>query len=254
VADDDFPGWLPDMHRATPDEQQQILLAVHGELERAGLLLGAEFDRRYPDGRAFISNVGLVDYRLEVCRHVMDRIERERQMRKSPERRTPMNRRVGEVAVLYDPPSPKHRLRVRFANGKTYINYEGYRYNYNGVLPKSFARTPNFAVMCRDGMVAWSDDPSDGPKPVKLEISPPKGNPPVEVIVAGNGLDEVETLKLTYRDMIKKCAGNTAAARDLIIGDRAGNELYMRASKVDYDRQKQSRVAVVNSVWDRIAP
>jgi hypothetical protein len=179
----------------------------------------------------YIAGAELIDRRLTEVRVTMDRIEHDRQMRKLPERRTPMNRRVGEVAVLYEPPSPKHRLRVRFANGKTYINYEGYRYNYNGVLPKSFARTSNFAVMYRDGMVFWSDDPSDGPKPMKLETSPSKPNPKVEIVIAGNGLDEVATLRLTYHGMIKKC-GSSAAARDLILADRAGNELYMRAASL----------------------
>jgi hypothetical protein len=51
------------------------LLAVHGELEKAGLLLAQEFDRRFPGAHGFIWDVGLVDARLEECRLVMDRIE-----------------------------------------------------------------------------------------------------------------------------------------------------------------------------------
>jgi hypothetical protein len=215
-----------------------------GEFETIKSLLGAEVGRRFPDLAPFLEEIESIDSWQSKIAAFLDRMEK-----------TSMAaRKIGEAEILYDAPSPRHKLRVRAMNGATSINFDGYRYLYNAVLPKSFAQPRNFATMLRDGRVAWSNEPGEGPKPVKLTVEPLKGNPKVEIIIVGAGLDEVASLKATYHDMIRKCGNNSAAARDLIIGDRAGNDLYMRASKIDYDKQRRSGVLAVKSVWDRITP
>jgi hypothetical protein len=238
MADDDFPDWLPPaVHRATPDEQQQILLGIHGELERSGLLIGAEFQRRYPGAEEFVLAASQVDARLTECRLAMDRIEAE-QIGKRSRRSVSMNRMIDDNPVYYDAPSKQHKLRVGGSNGATGLCYNGYKYSFNSILPPEFARNAaNFAAMMKSGRIRWSTDNSPGPKPIKLEITPPKPNPKVEIITVS--LDVVKNWKATFDHMVKLCDNNHAQAKDLLIANPDGNALYHKAS-VKYQRRQRA--------------
>src|SRR5262249_28024976 len=137
----------------------------------------------------------------------------------------------------------------------TSMNHDGRCYSHNAVLPLSILDSRNGAALLGSGRIGWSDVPGDGPAPRDLPAAaPPKPNPKVEIIVAGTGLDEVATLKATYHDMIRKCDGDEAAARDLILGDRAANGLYQKAGKIDYDRQRRNGTPIggTKTIWERI--
>jgi hypothetical protein len=130
------------------------------------------------------------------------------------------------VDSLRTPPAPGWQLRVTGPQ----ITVGNKIYPTNSVLPDEVLMSANSGSLLRSLRIAWCPPGPPGPAPRELPApTPTKGNPPVEIIIAGNGLDEVETLRLTYAYMIRKCDGNAALARDLIIGDKRGNDLYMRA-------------------------
>jgi hypothetical protein len=239
MSDDDFPDWLPPaVQTATPDEQREILLGIHGQFELYSSALAAHVCEMFPGVDEFLDDVTQLDRRLTEVRVTMDRIEHDQQLRKFP-RRTPMNRRIGEMEVFYEPPSPKHKLRVAGANGATRVRHNGWEYPFNSILPPEFARSAaNFGAMMRSGRIRWSTDANPGPKPIKLTITPPKQNPKVEIITVS--LDIVKNWKATFDHMVKLCDDNHAQAKDLLIADRDGNALYMKASG---EYQRQQRVA-----------
>jgi hypothetical protein len=237
MADDDNPSWLPPSAVQAPPEATRLALqAVWSQIELMNVALGSEVSRRFPDLAPYMAELESNEsWQQKICAFLRRMEDRDR-----PER-TLMNRMINEMEVFYDPPSPKHKLRVAGANGATRVRHDGWEYPFNSILPPEFARSAaNFGAMMRSGRIRWSTDNSPSPKPVKIVAEPVKpSRPKVDILTVS--LNELENWKATEKRLIELC-GSAAMARDLLIADPAGNALYHKASYLFQQQQRQAGI------------
>jgi hypothetical protein len=137
------------------------------------------------------------------------------------------------VDSLRTPPAPGWQLRVT----GPMITFGNRQYPCNSILPNEILNSLNSAALLRSLRIGWCP-PSDDPGPAPRELPKPvaaKPNPAV-VIIDGNIIDVINW-KQTEAKMIELCDGNAALARDLLLGDKRGQELWMKATQ-QYQRQQ----------------
>jgi hypothetical protein len=119
-------------------------------------------------------------------------------------------------------------------------------YNAGCVVGPEVVASRNFSTLVRIGHVAWKPPtttivtkPIDLPPPEK-----PKPSPKAVVVIvndASGARDHVASWKQSYAATIKACAGNASQARDLLMFDAVGSDLWKHATVVAYQNERKRR-------------
>ena len=106
MADDiAWPDWTPGYLRHLPREVVRVALRdTWGRLEAKGCVLGEEMAAKFPDVMPLLAEVESInDWQTKIATF-LDKMEGHDR----PRRKVSLNRRIDEVEVLFEPPSPKH--------------------------------------------------------------------------------------------------------------------------------------------------
>jgi hypothetical protein len=136
--------------------------------------------------------------------------------------------------TITTPPAPDFKLvaRRRFVSDRVYPA--------GAEVPVSSAGR-NFESLLRSGYLAWlpthhptvavSSDLPPPPEPIK--------KPTVQLITRHD--DPVLNWKATFQNMVRRCDGNVARARDILDGDLQARDLYRLACRVGCEAEARRR-------------
>jgi hypothetical protein len=148
---------------------------------------------------------------------------------------------IGEkpTDVLWQRPAEGWTLRVFGAP----IAAEGKLYGHGSTVPESVLLGRNAAVLLRQGRLRWCPPSADaGPVPRDLPAPPPPPAPTPPVVIVEDDRDLVVAWKRSLEATVQAQGDNNfARAKDRLIRDERGSNLYLRASKVNYDAQMRGR-------------
>ena len=117
-----------------------------------------------------------------------------------------------------------------------------HRYGAGSLLPPNQIpeRTLRAMVDGRPAGARWQvKDPTRFyPSPVALPKAAPPPPRPAAIEIVDDG-DVVVSWRKTLALTAERCGGDVAVARDLLAADRAGTELFLRASRVHQHRERQ---------------
>jgi hypothetical protein len=154
-----------------------------------------------------------------------------------------VSRRLGQKPIdsLKTPPAEGWKLQVR---GQA-ISFNGKMYGYGSTIEDlSILDGGNIGALFRTGRLAWAppEDLAPASAPAPRDLPAPvyaKPNPRVTIVEVFG--DPVRSWRESVAATAQLCDGNHAKAYDLLVADRAGFNLYEKASKENYHRQVMAR-------------
>jgi hypothetical protein len=154
------------------------------------------------------------------------------QLVRSVRKEEKMRRRFEENSPVARPDAGwKLIVKRRFATGTEIYNV--------GCTIEVASLGANYAAMISSGFVCWK--PPNTPitvqaLPLPPPPAPPAPNPPIQII---HDEDVVASWKMSLAAMAASCGGDYGRARDLLLGDAKGSELYRRANRIDCLRRAE---------------
>jgi hypothetical protein len=139
------------------------------------------------------------------------------------------------VDQLRSPPAEGWQLRVT----GPMLTFGNRQYPHNSVLPLDILSSLNASNLLRIGRISWCPPGPPGPAPRELPApTPAKPNP--AVVIIDDNFDDVINWRRTEAKMTELCDGNAAKARDLLLGDKRGNDLWHRATSQYQAQQRKA--------------